>query len=188
MRKYWISVLMIPLLLLAGCGEREARLEEGFSSFRDGLIAATEITVRAEMTADFGETVESYVLDAAYDGRETVVTVVTPTLIAGVTARSRWGETEIEYGDVLIGTGALDSEGLSPVSALPSIFSAMAGGHVELLWWDSDLIAARLYTGEDSRCTVWLDPDTLTPLAAEISSEGRRVISCELKDWNIVFG
>lgn len=188
MRKKWISVLMIPLLLLAGCGEREAKLEERFAAFRDGMLEASEITVRAELTADYGETTEEYLLDVACDGRQTEVTVVEPALIAGVTARARWGETELEYGGVLLGTGPLDADGLTPVSAMPAILDAMAGGYAELLWWDGGYLAARLYVGEDSRCTVWLDADTLVPAAAEIASEGRRVVSCTLRDWSIAAG
>lgn len=184
MRKTILSVLMIPLLLLAGCGEREARLEKSFSAFRENVMAA-EITVRAALTADYGETVESYVLDASYDGKQTDVQVIEPALISGVRATARWGETEVEYGGVLLGAGSLDEDGLTPVSAMPAIFAAMAGGYVELLWWDGEMIAARMYVGEDSRCTVWLTADSLTPVHAEIASEGRTVISCDLTDWSI---
>ena len=179
------AVLMIPLLLLAGCGEREARLEKSFAAFRESVAAAQRITVRGALTADYGETAESYVLDASYDGKQTTVEIVEPALIAGVKATARWGETEIEYGGVLLGTGALDEDGLTPVAAMPAIFEAMAGGYEELLWWDGDLVAARMYAGEDARCTVWLEAESLTPVHAEIASGGRTVISCDLADWII---
>ncbi len=184
MRKI-LSVLMIPLLFLAGCGGRQAAMERRFEQFRADVLAAPEITVRASLTADYGEHVEEYVLDAAYDGAETAVTVVEPLLIAGVTARSRYGETEIEYGNVLLGTVELDAEGLTPVAALPVIFEAMAGGYTELVWRDGEYLAARLFAGDDARCTVWLDAEALTPLAAEIDADGRRVISCAFTDWTI---
>ena len=179
------AVLMIPLLLLAGCGEREARLEKSFGAFRESVAAAELITVRGTLTADFGGTEERYVIDASYDGKQTTVEIVEPALIAGVKATARWGETSIEYGGVLLGTGALDEEGLSPAAAMPAIFAAMAGGYVELLWWDGDLIAARIYAGEDSRCTVWLAAEELTPVCAELAAGGRTVISCALSGWSI---
>lgn len=178
------AALMIPLLLLAGCGEREARLENSFADFRESVNAASLVTVRGTLTADTGESVEEYVLDASYDGKQTTVEIVEPTLIAGVKATARWGETEIEYGGVLLGAGTLDEEGLTPVSAMPAIFAAMTGGYVELLWWDGDFLAARMYAGEEARCTVWLEAESLTPVHAEIASGGRTVISCELTGWH----
>ena len=100
---------------------------------------------------------------------------------------ARWGETELSYGGVVIGAGPLNEDGLTPVSAVPVILQAMAGGHVELLWRDGDDLAARLYAGENSRCTVWLDGD-LTPTHAEIASNGRTVISCGISEWTVTGG
>ena len=67
----------------------------------------------------------------------------------------------MEYDGVMLGAGPLDGEGLTPVSAVPAILNAMAGGYMELIWREEDMIAARLYAGEESRCTVWLDGETL---------------------------
>ena len=184
-KRHFYAVLMIPLLLLAGCGEREARLEKKFDGFRETLLAASEVTLRASLTADYGENVEHYVVDAAYDGKQTALTVAEPALLGGVRVTARWGETELSYGSVVIGAGPLNEDGITPVSAVPVMLEAMAGGHAELIWRDGDSLAARLYAGEDSRCTVWLGEDDLTPFHAEISSGGRTVISCELSDWSV---
>lgn len=184
MRKALISVLMISLLLLGGCGEREARLQNDFAAFRDALIAAGGVGFRAELTADYGETVSTYLLAVSYDGQETAVEIMEPALLSGVRAVAKWGEAAMEYDGVMLGAGPLDEDGLTPVSALPAILSAMAGGHEELLWWDGDTAAARLYVGESSACTVWLDKG-LVPVRAELSSGGRTVISCAITDWTI---
>ncbi len=187
MRKRFLSVLMIPLLLLAGCGEREAKLERRFGAFREAVLGAASVTFRGSLTADFGGTAETYVLDVSYDGRETAVTVVEPRLLAGVTARARWGETTVEYGGVMLGMGELDADGLTPASALPVVLQAMAGGGTELIWQEDGLLAARLYAGESSRCTVWLDENDV-PVMAEIASDGRAVITCAIQDWKLTPG
>ena len=188
MRKGILSVLMIPLLLLGGCGEREARMEKGFETFRSSLMTAGRLETHVSLTADYGGTTAEYELAVSYDGRETVTEILTPELLAGVKARSRWGEALVEFDGVLLGAGALDSEGLTPVSAVPAILAAMAGGYRELLWGEEGLIAARLYVGEESRCTVWLDDETLIPAAAEIDAGGRRVITCLFTDWTLENG
>jgi hypothetical protein len=85
----------------------------------------------------------------------------------------------------MLSAGALDEEGLTPVSAMPAIWKAMTGGYTELLWWEADQVAARLYVGENSVCTLWLEPDTLTPVTAEIASAGQTVLTCQFTAWEI---
>ena len=50
---------------------------------------------------------------------------------------------------------------------------------------DGDYLAARLYVGESSVLTVWLDRDAVTPLAAEIASDGRTVVTMHITDWRM---
>jgi hypothetical protein len=176
---------MIPLLLLVGCGEREATLNEGFAAFRQSVTTAEHIALTAELTAEYEQTTASYTLAADYDGQETVIQVLAPEIIAGVQARAKWGEATVAYDNVILAAGALDEEGLTPVSAIPAMLEAMASGYVELLWWEEDYVAARLYVGQDSVCTLWLDGESLTPVHGEIASGGRQVISCEFTSWEI---
>jgi hypothetical protein len=185
MKKRLALLLMIPLLLLPGCGEREETMQDSFDAFREAVTLAQHISTQAALTADYGDTVQSYTLAVDYDGQETVMEVIEPALLAGVKARAQWGQSSIEYDNVLLAAGELDEEGLTPVSAVPAMLQAMASGYVELLWWEEPYIAVRLYVGEASACTLWLEPETLTPVHGEIVADGRRVLSCEFTDWEI---
>lgn len=185
MRKGLVSVLMIPLLLFPGCGERKAALEEDFSSFRQSVTVAEKISATAELTADYGGTAQDYTLSLTCDGRETAVEILQPELLAGVRATAARGQTSVSYDGVMLGTGPLDEEGLTPASALPVILDAMASGYVELLWAEGGYLTARLYTGENSVCTLWLNEQTLTPASAEIASDGRTVIRCSFSNWEM---
>lgn len=186
MRKFLVSVLMITLLLLPGCGEREKRLESGFNDFRESLTAAESVTARVELTVSSGATAAAYTMDVAYDGRKTDMTLLAPEILAGITASAEKGETAIEWGSVRLGAGPLDEDGLTPVSAVPAMLDAMESGYVELLWWEEDYIAARLHIGETSVLTLWLEEDTLTPVSAEISSGGLAVLCCEIGEWTLL--
>ena len=183
MRKAIVSALMMTLLLLPGCGEREARLEEGFGALRQAVTAAQSIRFQAALTADYGDVSEDYTLAASYDGQETVVEVLSPELIKGVKAHALRGETTVDFDGAILGAGPLDKEGLTAMSALPVMLDAMANAYVELLWWDGDYIAARLYVGETSVLTLWLDGQTCAPVAMEVASEGRTVIKGILTGW-----
>ncbi len=185
MRKTAVSALMMILLLLPGCGTREARLEEGFNTLREAVTAAQSIRFRAAMTADYGDSVSEYTMSVAYDGQQTTVELLSPELLAGVKATALRGETGISYDGVILGAGPLDREGLTPVSAIPAMLEAMASGYVELLWWDGDAMAARLYVGENSVLTLWMDSAGPVPTAAEIAADGRTVVTLRLEGWEI---
>ena len=185
MRKRIISALMMTLLLLPGCGGREARLERAFDSLRQAVTAAQSITFQAAMTADYGDTAAEYALAVSYDRAVafTPAMILAPDIIAGVKATALRGETSVSYEGVILGAGPLDKEGTTPVSAVPVMLDALASAYVELLWWDGDYMAARFYVGESSVLTVWLDGDTMLPRAAEIACDGRTVVTMDITDW-----
>ena len=74
----------------------------------------TKCTAQLSVTADYGQRVYEFELDAAVNGEETVLTVTAPELIAGVTARTAGTEGALEYDGVILETGALSRGGLSP--------------------------------------------------------------------------
>ena len=185
MRKFLVSVLTIALLILPGCGEREKRLEAGFTAFREAVTMAESLTVQAELTVSSGTTAADYVMAVSYDGQCVRMTLEEPELLAGVTAEAEKGAASIAYGGVRLGAGAVDADGLTPVSAVPAILEAMQSGYVELLWWEGDYIAARLHIGDTSVLTLWLEADSLVPVTAEIASGGLTVLTCTFQTWEI---
>lgn len=185
MRKALISALMMTLLVLPGCGGREERMETGFETLRQAVTMAEQVETHVELAANYGGTVSAYTLAVTYDGQKTVIEVLAPEMIAGIRASAQKGETTVAYENVILGAGPLDEEGLTPMSALPVMLEAIASGYVELLWMEGDYIAARLYVGETSVLTLWIDSQTLTPVSGEIASDGVTVVSCQFTDWKI---
>ena len=185
MRKFLVSVLMITLLLLPGCGERERRLETGFETFRETVTLAESITAKVDIATSSGLTAADYTMALFYDGQRTEVTVLVPEILAGITASVEKGKTEISYEGLRLGAGPVDKDGLTPASALPAILEAMQSGYIELLWWEEEYIAARLHIGETSVLTLWLEEHTLTPVSAEISSGGLAVLKCQFEEWAV---
>ncbi len=183
MRKRIVSALMMTLALLAGCGARATKPEDVFASFREELCGAERVTASLSLTADYGGTAAEYGLDAVRDGGTTTVTVTEPEMLRGVTAAMTADDTALSFDGVILAVGPVDGEGHTPLSAVPAIFAAMEDGYAELTWRDGGLAAARYYVGETTRCTVWLDPETLSPVAAELSEDGRTVLTCRFTAW-----
>ena len=53
-RIHFAAALMIPLLLLAGCGEREAKLERRFAAFPDAIAATAVMGMVFSLAATAG--------------------------------------------------------------------------------------------------------------------------------------
>lgn len=185
MRKKLISALMIPLLLLTGCGEREAKLQNGFADFRQSLNEEKTVTATVELTANLDDSEQTYILVMTAEAGKTRLVITEPELLAGVAATVTDDGAEVSYDDVALAVPPVSEEGITPVSALPAILKAAREGYRELLWWDDGYIAARFYAGKSSTATVWIDPDSLALKWAEISTDGQTVICCTFSDWSI---
>lgn len=181
MRKGLISALMMTLLLLAGCARREAKLENEFAAFRESLRTAQSIEARAELSCDSGAAVSQYGLQLSRTEEETRITVTEPELLAGISAVVSGADARVEYEGLMLGVGEL--AGLTPVSALPEMLTAMAYGYEELLWREDDYLAARLWLDEEIVMTLWLLEGV--PVCAEISEAGQTVMTCRFENWQM---
>lgn len=175
-----LFVLMMTLLLFNACAGGDGK-EERFLSFREEA-AAGAITAAAEVCADYGGTVYDFTLrcsgaDGAYE-----VEVLSPENIAGIRARISGEGSELEFDGLILDTGDLTADGLTPVSALPTVLAAAAEGHVERLWEADGFLAAEIYLSDTDTLTLWLDSAD-RPSAAEIVSGGALVLSCRFTDW-----
>lgn len=189
MRRILFSALMISLLFLSACSKGEGGNGEKFSEFRERLEAASSIGMTAEIRADYGETVDSYEMSFYRTADASTVEVLAPELLAGVKANIGSDPMTVEFEGVILETGSLGTDALSPITALAAMTDALISGHIEYVWNeknnDAKTIAAEILISESCTLTVWLSYDSLTPLYAEISNEGNAVIFCTVKNWQI---
>lgn len=191
MRRRLLCVPMMTLALLTACGGTAAgdTAEELALAVRGEYLAMERCAAEVAVTADYGQRVYEFLLSAAVEGEETVLTLREPELAAGITARIGEEGGVMEYDGLALETGPLDGEGLSPVSALPALLTAarseyMAECTLERTG-DSELLRVRCADPEEPPGTgretaLWFDAETHTLVRGEISVDGYRVIQCEL--------
>lgn len=197
MRKLLLCVPMITLLL-AGCGGKTqgSEAEQLALLVRGEYLEMTACSLDASITADYGQRVYQYELSAAVGEEETVLTLTAPEAVAGVTARLS-GETGLlEYDGMSVETGTLDSEGLTPMSALPALLETAQSGYIAAYALEEQEGGGRLLridcgdpeegAGTGTETTLWFDSDTCALVRGEISVDGFRVITCECS--NFTFG
>jgi len=190
-----ICVLMMTLLLSACGGSKGDVAQELALTVRTAYAAANGCTGQMRVTADYGQRVYTYTLALAAGTGETVLTVTNPEEIAGITARVKSGESWLEYDGVVLETGPLSEDGLSPLSAVPALLEAarsgfMASCTMELLAEQQTL---RVYcrdpagtAGEGIETVLWFDADTCALVRGEVLSDGYRAILCEFTEFTLL--
>ena len=98
------------------------------------------------------------------------------------------------FRSLILETGPLDGEDLSPMSALPQLLEAARSGYMagcsleegeqrtllQVRYADPDQAP-----GEGRETTLWFDPDTHALVEGEISVDGLRVIRCTISEFTI---
>ena len=195
MRKLMSCVLMMTLLL-AGCnagGSGEESPDDLAAQIRGEYLSLSAWTATVSVTADYGERVYDFVLDVSWEKEgETVLTVVEPELIAGITARLKKDGAYLEYDGASLSTGPLTGEGMTPLEAVPFLMEQLTSGYMarcDYETWDEQQVLrvdCRDPEGEEgtgSECALFFDPDTHDLLRAELSYDGAVVLTAEFTDF-----
>lgn len=192
MRKgIFLFVLMITLLSLPGClggDEEQSRLELALA-IRGEYLAMKTFSAQAELTADYGQRIYQYGLSVTGSEEETVLTVTEPEIVAGVTARLKSGQSFLEYDDLRVETGPLTDDGLTPISAIPSMLDAVRSGYILSCGTDDsgmfrvDYGSPDTPPGTGTQYILWFDAQSHNLLRGEVSKDGFRCIECTFSSF-----
>ena len=185
MHRLWLCVPMIALLL-AGCGRLEVSEAEQLAlAVRGEYLELESCSAALEITADYGQRVYQFEMDAQVQGEDAVLTLTAPETVAGLTARWAGEAGTLEYDGVAVETGSLDPEGLDPVSAFPVLLEAARSGYLTACALEEDGTVLRVdcgdpagTPGQGTETTLWFDGETGALLRGEIRVDGFRVIGC----------
>ena len=188
--------MILSLLLLPSCGgmEEQNQAEELALTIRGEYLALESLSASVDVTADYGARVYDFALTAAVSGEETVLTLTEPEWAAGLTARITGEEGKLEYDGLILETGPLDGEDLSPMSALPELLEAARSGYMArcVLEEGEEGPALRVdcadpdqKPGEGREISLWFHPDTHALERGEITVDGARVIQCTLTEFTM---
>ncbi|MBQ3135714.1 MAG: hypothetical protein IJB75_07895 [Oscillospiraceae bacterium] len=180
---------MISLLLTACGGKGSAGPMDRALAVRGTYLSANGCTARMRVTADYGQRVYTYVVDARAAGGETVLTVQEPTEIAGVTARLRDGESFLEYDGAVLETGPLAEDGLTPMSAVAALLQAARSGFIDSCGTEGETLYILCRDpadppGDGRQIALWFGADNGL-LRGEVAVDGRQVIHCEFERFTL---
>lgn len=180
-----LSLLLLFLCLLSGCVGEQSESDLALQ-LRTDFLSRSGCTGEVMLTADYGQRVYEYTLTFSETEKEGLVLVLTaPESVAGITATVAQGETALTFDGVQLETGPLNDEGLSPLDALPTFFSAMESGFIAETGTEplGQIQALRLCfrqpekrPGQGLETVLWFDTETKALVQGEVRSDGKTVI------------
>lgn len=191
MRKLLCCVLMMPFLLTA-CGRAAGgnEAEQLALAVRGEYLEMTACAATAEITADYGQRVYQYTMTVEAAEEETALTLTAPETVAGITARLKGKDSLLEYDGMVVETGPMDGEGLTPVSAVPVLLEEAKSGYIRACSLEEDGALLRVDCGDPEgepgqgrEITLWFETDTHALSRGEVKLDGFRAILCQFSQF-----
>lgn len=172
------------LFFLSSCSGRD--LSQAFIDVRAEYLAG-DVTLSANLSADYGDRRYDYVLSYTGDGKSGEVNILSPEEVSGISAQiDKDKRVSLKCDGVLIDTGVLYGSGTTPVEALPLIVNAIREGYVAAVYHEqidgcecfvAELDETPAGSNEKTLYTLWFSTESNALLRAEIAINGFTVIS-----------
>lgn len=176
-----LLVFCLPLFLL-GCPARDTAMEEALAL--RGRLLGSDCGFQCTITVDYGDTLESFTLDceSKTDGTLTF-TVTAPESISGITGHVASEGAALTFDDQVLAL-PLPQTGVSPLLAPWSLMQALRKGCITSVARTQEgvqLCVDDSYGDSALNLEIWTKDDV--PQSAQISKDGRRIVSMEVEDF-----
>lgn len=171
--------------LLTGCGSSAPPAGETVRAYYDGLQSAQ---THAKILSDFGDSALEYEVDYEYNKEDNdLLTITAPESIAGVQVEISGEHADaftLRYAEAELMFGGGNIPGLTPADAIADLLYDLRTGEPTEASTEpvEDITAVRLHyeTADQSPAiakTVWIDPDTMAPVCAELYCDGDKQLT-----------
>ena len=185
LRKKFALLLTLISIFLTGCAAKSPAQQP--LTFRTALLEAGGCSFTAAVTADYGETTTDFTLDASFAPETGAsLTVTAPETIAGITAHVKDSTADVSFDNTQLGLGSLANGRFAPLAAPYVLGQSWAGAYIDSTGTEDGLLRATYRLGYDKQELVvdtWFTEEPFTPQYAEISADGRMVLSIRISNF-----
>lgn len=193
--KTWACGALVFTVLLTGCASQDQGAQQEGVLLRGQYQSMSGWAGTFQICAQLGEQVYEFTLEGSgqRDG-ETVLTVVQPDWMAGVTARMTQEESVLEYDGAGMTLGTLNGDGLSPIAAIPAMLDEVSQGYIAQCSWEQEGNEALLQllcrdpeeeAEQGTEYVMWFDPDTYALRLGEVRVAGTTVLTVTSDDFTM---
>lgn len=185
--KRWMWLTVLVPVLLAGCGREDPAMAAALE-LRSRCLGAGTVEFRAEITAHYIDTWESFTLECSADGENALsFRASAPEEIAGISGTVAGDTGSLSFDGTVLAFPLTAGESVSPVQAPWIMMNALRTGCITAAVQEGELLHITVDDGygEDA-LTVDLWARDGAPVEAEISREGRRCMVMQVENFGAV--
>ncbi len=183
-----LAALLLLAILLTGCGGANAELDRAMT-FRAKLLSSQGCRFDTVITADYGDKTYTFSTECSSDQNGAVTfTVTEPESIAGITGTLSGEGGKLTFDETALAFELLADGQVTPVSAPWLLVKTLRGGYVTACGMDGDKILLSVddsYEEDALHLQIWLGEGDV-PVNAEIVWDDRRILSLEVKNFEIL--
>lgn len=180
---------LIPMVLvfaLCGCAGEDAQMAQALE-LRSRILGAQQVRFEAEITARYIDTAEEFTLDCTANPDGTVsFAVAEPEELRGITGAVSNAEGTLTFDETVLAYPLMAGERLSPVAGPWVLMKALGSGCITACAREGELLHITVddsYAEDALTVDVWVEDGTVEQ--AEISHQGRRILTMEIEDFTI---
>lgn len=182
-----LGALLLLTVFLTGCSDGSKEIERGME-LRSRLLQAQSVSFDADITADYGESLQKFSVQCQADGKGDLhFTVTAPDSISGITGTITEEGGKLTFDDTALHFELLTDEQLSPVSAPWIFLKTLRSGYLRAAGMEEDQLRLTIddsYDDDALTLDIWLREGDI-PERAEVLYDGRRILSLDVKNVHI---
>lgn len=182
-----VLAALFCMLFLTGCTGKRNEIDRAMA-LRADLLGSLGYGFDVRITADYGDKLHTFAMNCEGDNDGNVsFTVTEPETIAGITGTIAADGGKLTFDDVALSFPLLADGQVTPVSGPWILAQTLLGGYLTDCVMEEELLHLRIddsYEEDALHLDIWLDQEN-RPLQADISYDGRRIVTMEVNNFTI---
>lgn len=180
-----LFLVVVLIFIPTGCSAKGTPMQDAII-FRTKLMETGSCSFTAEITANYEDRQYGFTMACSYEAEQTVLEVLAPENIAGITAYVKENDTRLQFDGTELTFGAMANGNISPVSSPWLLTQCWVGEYIAFAAKEEEterITYLRGYDEEELTVDTWFSEGV--PVYAEVSWDNYKYISIRILDFQV---